>query len=162
MSFQGLAAPRELGPDRRDSHHSCLEIRCRQICFTAARRPSRIPPRYRKEASWDGIANSRSEGNAAHTRTANTTGWPPFCYGVWACLARERVETGGPARQLLPISGSERMNVASVMEDLVTGKLSRDAWIAQCNELNMGQLDLSLPVTCAQSGEQNALSTKNH
>jgi len=29
--------------------------------------------------------------------------------------------------------GSERMDVAAVMEDLIVGKLSRDAWIARCN-----------------------------
>src|SRR6266404_2511210 len=47
--------------------------------------------------------------------------------------------------------GSERMDVAAVMEDLIVGKLSRDAWIARCNQLNIGQLDLSSPLKGAES-----------
>lgn len=45
--------------------------------------------------------------------------------------------------------GAERMNVFAVMEDLIAGELSREAWTARCNELGIAQLILSSPAGTA-------------
>jgi Zn-dependent protease with chaperone function len=48
--------------------------------------------------------------------------------------------------------GAEKMDVVSVMDDLVTGKMSRDNWIALCNRVEISQAILYSTGTSAESG----------
>jgi len=44
------------------------------------------------------------------------------------------------------------MDVVSVLDDLVTGKMSRDNWIALCNRVEISQVLLYPTATPAESG----------